>query len=103
MAGRSEFFSDAGEDTSTIGGDAVSGIVAPDAASTRAVLSARGVIGVLNGGDNTRASTDTSSLHLHPSNGDTLATDKNDLGSSTHRPEMPDREEFKTASEELQT
>ncbi|KAJ5651427.1 uncharacterized protein N7484_005150 [Penicillium longicatenatum] len=103
VAGRSEFFSDAGEDTSTIGGDAVSGIVAPDAASTRAVLSARGVIGVLNGGDNTRASTDTSSLHLHPSNGDTLATDKNDLGSSTHRPEMPDREEFKTASEELQT
>lgn len=91
VAGRSEFLSDAGEDTSTIGGDA---------ASTRAVLSARGVIGVLNGGDDTRVSIDTSSMHPQPSDGDTLSTG-NGLVSSIHRPEMPDREEFKTASEKL--
>ncbi|KAJ5994555.1 hypothetical protein N7451_010279 [Penicillium sp. IBT 35674x] len=101
VAGRSEFLSDAAEDTSTIGGDAVSGIVAPDAASTRAVLSAKGVIGVLNGGDNARGSIDTSSLHPQPSDGDALSTDKKALASSIHRPDMPDREEFKTASEEL--
>ncbi|KAJ5758523.1 hypothetical protein N7520_005679 [Penicillium odoratum] len=98
MADRSEY---AGDDSSTVGGDAVSGSVAHDAVSTRAVLSARGVIGALNGGDSARASTDTTSLRPHLTNGDTLSTEKAGLDSSSHRPEMPGREEFKTAREEL--
>ncbi|KAJ5923859.1 hypothetical protein N7466_008046 [Penicillium verhagenii] len=102
VAGRSEFLSDAGEDTSTLGGgDAVSGIVAHDAASTRAVLSARGVIGVLNGGDSARASTDTSSLRPYLPDGDAHSNGKIGGDSISRRPEMPDREDFKTASEQL--
>ncbi|KAJ6014160.1 Alpha/beta hydrolase fold-3 [Penicillium herquei] len=96
VAGRSEFMSDAGEDASTIGGgEGVAG-VSYDAASTRAVLSAKGVIRPLNNGDSGRLSVDTASGHLVQKdvNGNTGAA-------ASHRPEMPDREEFKTANETL--
>lgn len=61
VAGRSEFLSD---DASTVGGDIESGAVkggAPDGASTRAVLGAKGVVGALSAGENSRISTETSS------------------------------------------
>ncbi|KAJ5175818.1 uncharacterized protein N7482_001695 [Penicillium canariense] len=105
VTGRSEFMSDTGEDASTIGGDKESSAitpVAPDAASTRAVLSAKGVVGVINGGDSDPVSTDTTSLRVHLSDADdSSAVGKDGRNSTSHRPDMPDREEFKTAEEAL--
>lgn len=97
VAGRSELMSDAGEDASTVGGDKDSIAptnIAPDAASTRAVLSARGVIG---NGDGSRVSIDTLSIRHPVSDADALSG----RGSTSHRPDMPDREVFKTAGEGL--
>lgn len=94
VAGRSEFLSD---DASTIGGEKDSGTangVAPDAVSTRAVLSARGVVGVIGTGDNGRFSTETSSLR--PGLSEDEARD-----SISQRPGMPERDVFKTAEEQL--
>ena len=106
MAGRSELMSDGGEDASTVGGDKDSNVavagVAPDVASTRAVLSAKGVVGVMHPGDGGRLSTETSSLRAPPSDGDALSvTGKSGRDSTSHRPEMPDREVFKSAEEKL--
>lgn len=95
VAGRSEFLSDFGEDASTIGGDAASG-VGHDAASTRAVLSAKGVISALQNGDTSRLSVDTASTRPPQ-----RESGENGQNSTPHRPEMPDREEFKTADENL--
>jgi acetyl esterase/lipase len=89
VAGRSEFMSDTGEDASTIGGDRESVTpsgVAQDGASTRAVLRAKGVIGVVGASENGRMSTDTLSV-------------MSGRGSTSLRPEMPEREVFKTANE----
>ncbi|KAJ5444794.1 uncharacterized protein N7458_008666 [Penicillium daleae] len=105
VAGRSEFMSDNGEDASTVGGDRELGAVpgtATDAASTRAVLSARGVVGLVNSRDSGRISTDTASLRAHHSDADAVSTTANDSRTSTsHRPDMPEREVFKTAQEAL--
>ncbi|KAJ5256593.1 hypothetical protein N7478_012697 [Penicillium angulare] len=65
MADRSEFLSDAGEETSTLGGGDTNGGMTHDAASTRAVLSARGIIAPLSNGDTGRLSTDTASTRQH--------------------------------------
>ncbi|GLI75752.1 hypothetical protein PoHVEF18_004015 [Penicillium ochrochloron] len=105
LAGRSEFMSDNGEDTSTVGGDRDLSTVpggANDAASTRAVLSAKGVVGVVNSRDNGRISSDTASLRANLSDADALFTAGNNVRTSTaHRPDMPEREVFKTAQEAL--
>ncbi|KAJ5569458.1 uncharacterized protein N7459_008888 [Penicillium hispanicum] len=96
VAGRSEFLSDNGEDASTIGGDKDSVAmtsIPPDAASTRAVLSAKGVVGMVNNGESGRISTDTLSLQAV---GDGT---KSGPTSTSVRPEMSDREEFKAAQE----
>ncbi|KAJ5305579.1 Protein of unknown function DUF3468 [Penicillium atrosanguineum] len=86
VAGRSEFMSDT---ASTVGGDkesvTTSG-VAPDGASTRAVLRAKGVVDVVGASENGRVSTDTQSV-------------LSGRGSTSLRPELPDREVFKTADE----
>lgn len=105
VAGRSEFMSDNGEDASTIGGDrdlsAVPG-TALDAASTRAVLSAKGVVGVIKPRDSGRISTDAASLRANISDADAVSTAGNESRTSTsHRPDMPEREIFKTAQEAL--
>ncbi|CAI7623445.1 unnamed protein product [Penicillium pancosmium] len=94
VAGRSEFLSD---DASTIGGEKDVGIpngVAPDAASTRAVRNVRGVSDVVIPNEDGRFSTETSSLRPG------LSVDES-RDSTSHRPEMPDREVFKTADEQL--
>lgn len=105
VAGRSDFMSDTGEDASTIGGDRDSiavRSVAPDASSTRAVLSAKGVISLMQGSDGGRLSMESSSLRAPPSDGDTLSlTSKAGCDPNSHRPEMPDREVFRTAEEKL--
>ncbi|KAJ5172024.1 hypothetical protein N7492_004617 [Penicillium capsulatum] len=105
VAGRSEFMSDGAEDASTVGGDKDSVAVmsvAPDTASTRAVLSAKGIVPVIQAGDGGRLSTETSSMRAPPSDGDALsATGTNGRNSTSHRPEMPDREVFRTAEEKL--
>ncbi|KAJ5363480.1 uncharacterized protein N7496_009193 [Penicillium cataractarum] len=103
VAGRSEFMSDNGEDASTIGGERDSSAVpgtALDAASTRAVLSAKGVVGVVS--PNGRISTDTASLRTNLPDPDAVSTAGNESRNSTsHRPDMPEREVFKTAQEAL--
>ncbi|KAJ5112735.1 Alpha/beta hydrolase fold-3 [Penicillium argentinense] len=93
VAGRSEFLSD---DASTIGGERDAGTsgVTTDAVSTRAVLSAKGVVGLVGGGDSGRLSTETSSVRAALSDGEARE-------STSRRPEMPDREVFKTADEKL--
>ncbi|KAJ5912199.1 uncharacterized protein N7473_001502 [Penicillium subrubescens] len=102
VAGRSEFMSDNGEDASTVGGDrelsAVPG-VANDAASTRAVLSAKGVVGVVSSRDSGQISTDTASLRANISDADAVSAAGKT--STSHRPDMPEREVFKTAQEAL--
>lgn len=100
VAGRSDFMSDAGEDTSTVGGDKDSiapTSVAPDGASTRAVLGAKGVVRPIAAGENRRISSDTLSVRAPRSDADALSG----RGSMGHRPDMPDREVFKTAEEGL--
>lgn len=86
VAGRSEFMSDT---ASTVGGDkesvTTSGIT-PDGASTRAVLRAKGVVDVVGANGNGRLSTDTQSV-------------LSGRGSTSLRPELPEREVFKTADE----
>jgi acetyl esterase/lipase len=86
VAGRSEFMSDT---ASTVGGDkesfTTSG-VAPDGASTRAVLRAKGVVDVVGANGNGRLSSDTQSV-------------LSGRGSTSLRPELPEREVFKTADE----
>ncbi|OQE00478.1 hypothetical protein PENVUL_c051G05857 [Penicillium vulpinum] len=85
-ASRSEVMSETG---STVGGekDSVAYMnMASDTASTRAVLSARGVIAPIMAGENGRRSTDTLSV---------LSVAGRD--SMSHRPEMVDRDAFKTA------
>ncbi|KUM62972.1 hypothetical protein ACN42_g4106, partial [Penicillium freii] len=85
-AGRSEMLSDT---ASTIGGDKDSVAymnMAPDTASTRAVLSAQGVIAPIMAGENGRRSTDTLSVFSAAGR-----------DSMSHRPEVLDREGFKTA------
>lgn len=85
-AGRSEMVS---ETASTVGGDKDSVAymsMAPDTASTRAVMGARGVVAPLVTGENGRRSTDTLSVFSAAGR-----------DSMSHRPEMPDREVFKTA------
>jgi hypothetical protein len=105
LAGRSEFMSDNGEDTSTVGGDRDLSTVpggANDAASTRAVLSAKGVVGVVNSRDSGRISSDTASLRANLSDADAVSAAGNNVRTSTaHRPDMPEREVFKTAQEAL--
>lgn len=104
-AGRSDFMSDGGEDSSTIGGDRDSVAfmgVTPDTSSTRAVLSAKGIVPLIQAGDGGRLSTDTSSLRAPLSDGDALSlASKPGRDSLSHRPEMPDREVFRTAEEKL--
>ncbi|KAF3394136.1 hypothetical protein F1880_004660 [Penicillium rolfsii] len=105
IGGRSEFMSDNGEDANTVGGHSELSAVpggANDAASTRAVLSARGVVGVVNARDSGRISTDTASLRANFSDIDAVSTANNaGQSSASHRPEMPEREVFKTAQEAL--
>jgi acetyl esterase/lipase len=105
LAGRSEFMSDNGEDTSTVGGDRDLSTVpggANDAASTRAVLSAKGVVGVVNSRDSGRISSDTASLRANLSDANAVSAAGNNVRTSTaHRPDMPEREVFKTAQEAL--
>jgi acetyl esterase/lipase len=87
-AGRSEMMSDTG---STVGGDKDSVAcfnTGSDTASTRAVLSARGISAQIMAGENGRRSTDTLSVFSAAGR-----------DSVSHRPEMPDREVFKTADE----
>jgi len=89
-AGRSEFMSDT---ASTVGGDKDSVAhlnTASDAGSTRAVLGARGISAQVMAGENGRRSTDTLSVFSAAGR-----------DSMSHRPEMPDREVFKTAEEGL--
>lgn len=88
--GRSDFMSDT---ASTVGGDKDSVAylnMSSDAASTRAVLGARGISAQIMGGENVRRSTDTLSVFSQAGR-----------DSTSHRPEMPDREVFKTAEEAL--
>jgi acetyl esterase/lipase len=88
--GRSEFMSDTG---STVGGDKESLAylnTASDNASTRALLGARGISTQIMAGENGRRSTDTLSVFSAAGR-----------DSMSHRPEMPDREVFKTAEEGL--
>lgn len=76
VAGKSELMSDTGEDTSTVGGDRDSVAptsVAPDGASTRAVLSAKGVVEPIGTGQNRRISTDTLSVRAALSDADALS------------------------------
>lgn len=105
VAGRSEFMSDYGEDASTVGGERDSSVapgIALDAASTRAVLSAKGVVGVVDAKDSGRASTEVASLRANTSDGNVGSAAGNDSGNPTsHRPDMPDREVFITAQEEV--
>ncbi|KAJ5753366.1 Alpha/beta hydrolase fold-3 [Penicillium nucicola] len=87
--GRSEMISDT---ASTIGGDKDSVArmnIAPDSVSTRAVLGAKGVIPVM-AHENGRMSSDTLSVFSAAGR-----------DSMSQRPEMPDREVFKTAEESL--
>jgi acetyl esterase/lipase len=87
---RSEMVSDT---ASTVGGDKDSAAhlnMSSDAASTRALMGASGVSAQVMAGENGRRSTDTLSV---------LSTAGRD--SMSHRPEMPDREVFKTAQEGL--
>jgi acetyl esterase/lipase len=89
-ADRSEMMSDT---ASTVGGDKDSVAymnMATDTASTRAVLGARGIVAPIAGGENGRYSTDTLSVFSAAGR-----------DSMSHRPEMPDREVFKTAEEGL--
>ncbi|KAJ5565561.1 Alpha/beta hydrolase fold-3 [Penicillium sp. DV-2018c] len=89
-AGRSEIMSDT---ASTVGGDKDSVAymsMATDTASIRAVLGARGIVAPVAGGDSGRRSTDTLSVFSAAGR-----------DSMSHRPEMPDREVFKTAEEVL--
>ncbi|KAJ5437670.1 Alpha/beta hydrolase fold-3 [Penicillium cf. griseofulvum] len=82
--GRSEMMSDTG---STVGGDKdyfAYTNMGPDTASTRAVMGARGVISPMAGDG--RRSTDTLSV--------LSATGRDSM---SHRPEMPDKEVYKTA------
>lgn len=103
ITNRSEFMSDAGDDSSTIGGErdsfAINGAAA-DAASTRAVLSAKGVVNLINADDSSRLSVDTLSLRQKVADGDASSAIEGRT-SVSRRPEMPDREEFKTAEETL--
>lgn len=88
-AGRSELVSDT---ASTVGGDKDSVArmhMASDSASTRAVLGAKGVIPLM-ASENGRMSTDTLSVFSAAGR-----------DSTSQRPEMPDREVFKTAEEGL--
>ncbi|KAJ5081834.1 Alpha/beta hydrolase fold-3 [Penicillium alfredii] len=88
MAGRSEFMSDT---ASTVGGDkdSVAGFgTVPDVASTRAVIGATGVVGIVHPNDSGRISTDTLSV-------------PGGRSSTSRRPDMPDRDVFKTAEEHL--
>jgi acetyl esterase/lipase len=105
VAGRSEFMSDNGEDASTVGGDKELSAVpggTNDAASTRAVLNAKGVVGVVNSKDDGRLSPDIASLRANLSDVDAVSAAGNDGRTSTsHRPDMPEREVFKTAQEAL--
>ncbi|CAG8947504.1 unnamed protein product [Penicillium salamii] len=90
LTGRSELVSDT---ASTVGGDKDSVAylnMASDTASTRAVMGARGISAQIMAGENGRRSTDTLSV---------LSTAGRD--STSHRPEMPDRDVFKTAEEVL--
>ncbi|KAI9925237.1 hypothetical protein MW887_006158 [Aspergillus wentii] len=99
---------DAGEDAaSTVGGDEKSLAVTNtgiDAASTRAVLGASGVVGLMGDGENSRVSHDTSSVNrlndtdAQSSVGDGI-TNGVDHGKESPRPTMPDRDFFKTAEE----
>ncbi|KAJ5822407.1 Alpha/beta hydrolase fold-3 [Penicillium robsamsonii] len=84
--GRSEMMSDTG---STVGGDKDYSAfmnMASDNASNRAVIGARGVISPMIAGENGRRSTDTLSVFS--------ATGRDSM---SHRPEMADREIYKTA------
>lgn len=104
VAGRSEFMSDYGEDASTVGGERDSSSVpgnALDAASTRAVISAKGVVGVVDPRNSGRVSADTTSLRASPLDADAISAAGNDNHSTSHRPDVPDREIFKTAQEKL--
>lgn len=90
ITGRSEMVS---ETASTVGGDKDSVAymsMAPDTASTRAVMGARGVVAPITAGEYARRSTDTLSVFSAAGR-----------DSMSHRPEMPDREVFKTAEEGL--
>ncbi|OGE53522.1 hypothetical protein PENARI_c007G02233 [Penicillium arizonense] len=89
VTGRSEMVSDT---ASTVGGDKDSVArmhMASDSASNRAVLGAKGVIPVMTS-ENGRMSTDTLSVFSAAGR-----------DSTSQRPEMPDREVFKTAEEGL--
>ncbi|KAK4866108.1 hypothetical protein LT330_008848 [Penicillium expansum] len=84
--GRSEMLSDT---ASTVGGDKDSVAymnMASDTASTRAVIGARGIIAPIMAGENGRRSTDTLSVFS--------AAGRDSL---SHRPEIPEREGFKSA------
>jgi hypothetical protein len=89
VTGRSEMVSDT---ASTVGGDKDSVArmnLGTDSASTRAVLGAKGVIPLM-ASENGRLSSDTLSVFSAAGR-----------DSMSHRPEMPDREVFKTAEEGL--
>ena len=105
VAGRSEFMSDYGEDASTVGGERDSSVtpgVALDAASTRAVLSAKGVVGVVDAKDSGRASAETASLRANTSDGNVGSAAGNDSGNPTsHRLDISDREVLLTTQKEV--
>lgn len=97
--------SDYGEDASTVGGERDSSVapgIALDAASTRAVLSAKGVVGVVDAKDSGRASAETASLRANTSDGNVGSAAGNDSGNPTsHRLDMPDREVLLTTQKEV--
>jgi hypothetical protein len=65
-------------------------------------LSAKGVVGVVNSRDSGRISSDTASLRANLSDADAVSAAGNNVRTSTaHRPDMPEREVFKTAQEAL--
>ena len=85
VAGRSEFMSDFAEDT-----------------SIRAVVGVRGVVEPIGHQDGARRSAETSSLRMSPLGKDAVSVaDDDGRPPSSQRPEMPDREVFKTAQETL--
>ncbi|PLN75022.1 lipase/esterase family protein [Aspergillus taichungensis] len=95
---------DVADDTSTIDDPslAVTG-TGVDAASTRAVLHAKGVVGVLGDGDSAHHSVDAFSMPRNSADLDTLSTSAAQTATDgltpPARPDMPEREVFKTANE----
>lgn len=102
---RSGMTSDAADDTSTIGDKSLAVTTAGvDAASTRAVMNAKGVVGLMSDADSARQSTDALSMSRASTDMDTLSNSMGPAGKSSHslaRPGLPERDNFLTAHETL--